>query len=170
MRQRIGIARALLGDPRVLIVDEPTTGLDLESRVKFRDLMRSLAAERIIILSTHIVSDVEAVASRLLVLARGELRWNGDMAGLIARAEGRVFDMIVSDADARRIAQTHRLTRRVRVRDGVRVRGIVPGGASLPGPSTEPLLEEAYLIAVGGDLQLPHKTFAFLFESQQSRA
>jgi ABC-type multidrug transport system ATPase subunit/multidrug efflux pump subunit AcrB len=173
MRQRIGIARALLGDPRVLIVDEPTTGLDLESRVKFRALMRSLAAERIVILSTHIVSDVEAIASRLLVLARGELQWNGDMGGLIARAEGRVFDMIVTSDEARRIAQAYRLTRRVRVADGVRVgdgvrvRGIVPPGAALPGPPAEPLLEEAYLIAVGGDL-LPQRTFAFLFETATS--
>src|SRR5260221_363837 len=75
MRQRIGIARAMIGDPPLLVVDEPTTGLDIEARAHFRELITAFARERIIILSTHIASDIESTAARLLLLARGRLVW-----------------------------------------------------------------------------------------------
>ncbi|HJQ39739.1 MAG TPA: ATP-binding cassette domain-containing protein, partial [Thermoanaerobaculia bacterium] len=149
MRQRIGIARALIGDPPLLVVDEPTTGLDLESRHRFHDLIVSLAKDRIIILSTHIASDVEATASRILLLARGRLQWDGTPAALIARARGRVFDAVVSDEEARALSRRFRLTTRLRTLDGVRVRGVVPRDAELPGPATTPTLEEAYIAEVG---------------------
>jgi ABC-2 type transport system ATP-binding protein len=164
MRQRIGIARALIGDPPVLVVDEPTTGLDIESRNRFRDLIVSLAADRIIILSTHIAGDVEATASRILLLVGGELRWDGAPEALLLRAEGRVFEVVVSEKEARQLAREYRLTRRVRVPNGVRVRGVVPAGAPLPGPAAEPVLEEAYLAEVAGDRSVSRSGFAFLYE------
>src|SRR5207237_2718336 len=83
MRQRVGIARALLGDPPILIADEPTTGLDIESRARFRELMRSVARNRIVILSTHIAGDVEATASRILLLDRGTIRYDGSPESLV---------------------------------------------------------------------------------------
>jgi ABC-type multidrug transport system ATPase subunit len=73
MRQRVGIAQALLNDPRLLIVDEPTAGLDPEERVRFRSLLRDMASERIIIFSTHICSDVESLATRVTIVSHGEL-------------------------------------------------------------------------------------------------
>ena len=83
MRQRVGIAQALLGGPRVIIVDEPTVGLDPEERVRFRDLITELARERIVLLSTHIVSDVEAAASRIIILSGCSIKADGPSAQVI---------------------------------------------------------------------------------------
>ncbi len=87
MRQRVGIAQALLNRPQLLIVDEPTAGLDPEERVRFRDLLGEMAGERLVILSTHIVSDVEAVASDIAIIAEGRLLARGTPAELV-RATG----------------------------------------------------------------------------------
>jgi len=86
MRQRVGIAQALLNDPSLLIVDEPTAGLDPEERVRFRDLLRALAGERVVLLSTHIVSDVEAIAASIAIVYRGRLLVNAAPDAVIAQA------------------------------------------------------------------------------------
>jgi len=164
MRQRIGIARALLGDPPLLIVDEPTTGLDVEARLSFRELMSRLARDHIVILSTHIASDLESTASRLLLLARGTLRFDGTAEALIARARGRVFESVVSDAEARALTQRTRVTTRVRVAGGVRVRGVAAEDDPLPGAAVEPTLEEAYLSEVAAGGRMRGGSFAFVFE------
>ena len=145
MRQRVGIARALLGAPAVLVVDEPTTGLDLEARRRFREALKAIAADRIIVFSTHIASDVEAVAARLLLLSGGRLRFDGTPAELLARARGRVFEALVSDAELVELGHRYRVTSRVREVAGVRVRAVVPRDGDLPGTAVEPNLEEAYL-------------------------
>jgi ABC-type multidrug transport system ATPase subunit/multidrug efflux pump subunit AcrB len=164
MRQRIGIARALIGDPKLLVVDEPTTGLDIEARGRFRDLIVSLGRDRIIVLSTHIAGDIEETASRILLLERGTLRWDGTPAALIARAQGRVFETVVPETAVRALTRRYRVTTRVRVASGVRVRGVVTDGSPLPGPAAEPNLEEAYLAEVGGAAALRTGSFSFLFE------
>jgi ABC-type multidrug transport system ATPase subunit len=83
MRQRVSIAQALLGDPQLIIVDEPTVGLDPEERVRFRDLITELARERVILLSTHIVSDLEISAQRIIVLNRGVVCADGSPEAVI---------------------------------------------------------------------------------------
>jgi ABC-2 type transport system ATP-binding protein len=165
MRQRIGIARAMIGDPPLLVVDEPTTGLDIEARAHFRELITTLAKERIIILSTHIASDVEATAARLLLLAGGHLVWDGTPEALIARARGRVFETIAGEAEARELTRQHRITTRVRLAKGVRLRGIVAQGETLPSAAVTATLEEAYLAEIAPRGRNSGASFAFVYET-----
>lgn len=95
MKQRVGIICALLGNPQIIIVDEPTTGLDPEERITVRNILSGLARERIIILSTHIVSDIEAVATRILMLKQGNLIFNDTPNALVAKAKGYVWEYTI---------------------------------------------------------------------------
>lgn len=97
MKRRVGIAQALVNDPRLLIVDEPTAGLDPEERIRFRNLLVDLAAERVVILSTHIVEDIGQTCRELGVLARGRLLFRGSPAQLMQAAEGHVWTIATAD-------------------------------------------------------------------------
>ncbi|MBN1486407.1 MAG: ABC transporter ATP-binding protein [Anaerolineae bacterium] len=91
MKRRVGIAQALVSDPRILIVDEPTAGLDPEERIRFRNLLVDLAAERVVILSTHIVEDIGQTCNDLAVLSKGQILFRGSPADLMQAAEGQVW-------------------------------------------------------------------------------
>lgn len=145
MRQRVGIAQALLNDPALLIVDEPTVGLDPEERLRFRDLLTDLAGERLVILSTHIVPDIEASASSLAVIDRGRLRFHGSPEALLARAQGRVWEATVGSDTLPSLRQRHLVCGTLRRPDGVRVR-LVADQRPLPqADAVAPGLEDAYL-------------------------
>jgi ABC-2 type transport system ATP-binding protein len=144
----VGIARALLGAPPILIVDEPTTGLDIESRSRFRQLLLEQAADRIVLFSTHIASDVEAAARRILLLHRGRLRFDGTPEELVARARGRVFRTLIDDAGLAGIGHQYRVTARVRRLEGIEIRAVARPDQPLAGELIEPSLEEAYLAEI----------------------
>lgn len=93
MKQRVGIAQALINDPKILILDEPTVGLDPEERVRFRNILSALGREKIVILSTHIVQDVEYIADRLIVLKKGEILHDGKIEKILNTIEGKVWEM-----------------------------------------------------------------------------
>ena len=101
MKQRVGIAQALLNHPKLLILDEPTAGLDPKERVRFRNLISDYAAGRIVILSTHIVSDIEAIADEVLLMKKGKLVSQGTVSELTKEAEGKVWELTVSPAEAK---------------------------------------------------------------------
>ncbi|WP_274532252.1 ATP-binding cassette domain-containing protein [Ktedonobacter racemifer] len=146
MKQRIGIAQALLNDPELLIVDEPTAGLDPSERVRFRTLLASLTRNRIIILSTHIISDVEAVANRLLILQQGRVLTDTTPEALLANTAGKVWSVTVDQVTALQLQESYQVSTMVNQMGGVTLRI-----ASLARPhdaavEVSPSLEEAYLL------------------------
>ena len=144
MKQRVGIAQALLNDPQLLIVDEPTAGLDPEERVRFRNLLSELSGERIVILSTHIVSDVEATATDIALISQGTLVAHASPEELLRQVEGKVWEWIVPSADLNAARQKYLISNTARRSDGVHARVLVDTPPSGAQPVT-PNLEDAYL-------------------------
>ncbi len=145
MRQRVGIAQALLNDPKLLIVDEPTVGLDPEERQRFRHLLAELAGQRLVILSTHIVSDIEASAGELAVLVEGALRFHGTPEALVAAAEGHVWQWTIASEQLAQVRAQYRISRAQRRAHGVEVRVVGDASPSADAAPVVPDLEDAYL-------------------------
>ena len=144
MRQRLGIAQAMLNDPQILILDEPTAGLDPRERVRFRNLIADYAKGRTVLLSTHIVSDVEAIADEILLMKQGRIEEQGTVPQLAENARGKVWTLHTDAATAARLEAVYTVANLRHEGEGVELRLITadpPAGAQ-PAP---PTLEDVYL-------------------------
>ena len=151
MKQRVGIAQALLNDPRLLIVDEPTVGLDPEERVRFRNLLTDLSGDRLVILSTHIVSDVEATANKIAVMSKGRLLAFATPEELIASVRGKVWSWSISTEALSKAREEFLVSSMIRTANGLAVRIVSATKPAADAAPAEPNLEDAYLFAISSD-------------------
>ncbi len=148
MKRRIGIAQALLGDPKLLIVDEPTAGLDPEERVRFRNLLADMSAERTIILSTHIVEDISQSCNDLGVLRAGRVLFRGSPGDLIERARGHVW--MLTTAPGQRPSDRLTVVSSLQLANGTQYRVVGDGSSYGGAQQVEPSLEDGYLWLMQG--------------------
>src|SRR5215212_8113941 len=145
MKQRLGIAQALINDPDLVIVDEPTAGLDPEERVRFRNVLSELGAGRLVILSTHIVSDVESIATEIAIMKEGALVAFATPEELMRAAEGQVWEVVLSSDEFEAMRRNLHVSNAVRRPDGVHVRVVAPKPPTMDATAAEPTLEDAFL-------------------------
>lgn len=146
MKQRVGIICALLGNPQVIVIDEPTTGLDPEERITVRNVLSSLAKERIVILSTHIVSDIEAVATRILMLQHGNLIFDNSPNELIKKATGYVWEYTLPTLSE----NIKGISNMVQTKDGIHIRQVCHKKPDQQAVSVSSTLEDACLLTLEG--------------------
>ena len=145
MRQRIGIAQALINDPKILVLDEPTSGLDPAERAKFRNIIGGLSKNRIILLSTHIVSDIEYIADRIVLMKNGEVSLEGAAESICGSISGMVWECAVAQAEADELIEKHVVTNLHNTHGGVALRIVSEARPTADAVCAEPKLEDLYL-------------------------
>lgn len=150
MKRRVGLVQALLNEPEFLIVDEPTTGLDPEERIRIRNLLVDFSENRTVLFSTHVVEDLAAVCSRLAVMKKGQFLYAGSMKELIRTAKGHVWICRLRDeAQAREVEKKYHISSKQLSEDGIQIKLISDEMPDMDCVSVEPTLEDAYIYISG---------------------
>ncbi len=149
MKRRVGIAQAILNNPKILILDEPTAGLDPMERVRFRNMISELSKERIVILSTHIVSDVEYIANEIWLMKNGRLVQQGSLDVVLDSMPEKVWSFVTSQAEAEKYMKQYKVSNMKTDRDGVELRIISAQQPSASAEAVQPNLEDVFLYYFG---------------------
>ena len=152
MKQRLGIAQAMINNPEVLILDEPTVGLDPKERVRFRNLISSFSKEKIIILSTHIVSDIEYIADEILILNKGKIVNRGSSPELVKEIEGQVWECLMESTLVNEISAKYIISNKKHEAEGTVLRIISKNQPTMNAKKVQPTLEDLYLFYLGEDV------------------
>lgn len=147
MKRRLGIAQAIIGNPKVIIVDEPTTGLDPEERIRFRNILSDISdKDAIILLSTHIVGDISSTCKNLALLNRGELKFKGSPDEMISQARGKVWELFVTETEYEEVKEKYPVVSTIPTEGGMEIQVVAEKiDESFTCKAIEPNLEHAYV-------------------------
>ncbi|MGL5755749.1 MAG: ABC transporter ATP-binding protein [Paraclostridium sp.] len=145
MKRRIGIAQAILNDPKILILDEPTAGLDPKERIRFSNIISEMSEDKIVILSTHILSDIEAIANDLIIIRQGEVVESNNIDNLVEKVKGKVWEALVDKDRFNKLSKERKIIHRKQEGKNILTRYVGEEYENLENKLLEPTLEDYYV-------------------------